>query len=121
MQVSVAMPLLGMIAVDLLTRFTHLFDHDVARLSFDDALDRSVLVSRDQDKPVALSNHPLIHRRRDLNRLKTGRPSTLAMKGKRSLHPVLLGASFDPLVDAAEHLLVAGSAIGKLHPRILAN
>jgi hypothetical protein len=33
---------------------------------------------------------------------------------------VLLGAFLDPLVDAAEDLLVAGSPIGKLHRRILA-
>jgi len=56
------MPLLWMIAVDLLTRLTHFFDHDVARLSFDDTLDRGVIVSRDQDEPVALSNHPLVRR-----------------------------------------------------------
>jgi hypothetical protein len=41
-------PLLWLITVDLLARFTHLLDNQICGLPFDHALDRRVFVSRGQ-------------------------------------------------------------------------
>lgn len=114
------MALLGVIAIDLLAGFADLLDHDVHALALDDTLDPRVFVSRNEQKPVALPSHTVVHRGRNLDRSETRRAPAFAVKRQRRLYPVLLCAVLDALVDTAKDLFVTSGAICKLHPRIVA-
>src|SRR6476646_3667904 len=110
-----------MVAVDLLARLTSLLDDKEALVSLDDALDLLELVARDDDEAVALRGDPIVVRRSQLHVLEAGGLAALAVEGDRRRQLVALRALLDPLVDAAEDLLVSRGSFGEPHRAIIAS
>jgi hypothetical protein len=113
------MPLLRMIAIDLRSCFADLLDDDVLAAMFDDPLDLRLFVARNQDEVVALVDDAFVLGWSDVDGRHARRLSAFAVEAQRRLDSVLLGALLDPLVDVAEDLLVASSAIGEVHLAII--
>ena len=113
------MPLLWMVAIDLLACFADLLDDDVLAAAFDDPFDLRLFVAGNQDEAVAVADDASVLGWSDVDRRHARRPSTLAVEAQRRLDSVLLGALLDPLVDVAEDLLVASSAVGEVHVAII--
>jgi hypothetical protein len=112
--------LLRMIAIDLLAGFPDFLDDDVLAAVFDDPFDLRLFVARNHDEVVALVDDAFVLGWRDVEGRHARRPSALAVEAQRRLDSVLLGALLDPLVDVAEDLLVASSAVGEVHLAIIA-
>src|SRR5579884_4406349 len=106
---------LRVVPVDLLSRLADLLDDDEAPLVVDDALDRRLLVPREDDEVVALPHDGLVAGGRQLDRLQAGGPAALAMERQRSGDVVPFRARLDPLVHLAEHLLVSRSTLSEVH------
>ena len=109
------MPVLGMIAVDLLSRLADLLDHYVCRCRRYDSLDRRFFMAGDDDESIPLVHYGRIVARWDLDRIETGCAITLTVEGKRSRDMMLFGALLDPRVDAAEDLFVSCSSVSEVH------
>jgi hypothetical protein len=109
--------LLRVVALDLFASRTDLLHHRVLRVLLDETFNRRVLVARDHDEPERVVDHALVLRRRDRQLLDTRRVTAFAVERQRRVDPMLLRPLVDPLVHAAEDLLVAGGSLGELHPR----
>jgi hypothetical protein len=109
-----------MVAVDLFARLTDLLDDEEAVVSLDDALELLELVAGDDNEAVALRGDPFVLGRSELDVLEAGGPAALAVEGRHGRQLMALRALLDPLVDAAEDLLVSGGSLGELHLVIMA-
>src|SRR5215216_381145 len=86
------MPLLRMIAVDLLSRFADLLDDNERTASINHALDLRVFVTGDHDESVSLRDDLFVLVGRDIDRAEAHPLSALAVKGVARRRAVLLRA-----------------------------
>jgi hypothetical protein len=106
---------LRVVVVYLLPSFPDLLDDEELAFGHDDPLNLRLLVPREDDEVVALTDDGGIALVRKLDRLQAGRAAALAMERQGSRDAVPLPALFDPLVHIAEGFLVSRRAFSEVH------
>jgi serine/threonine-protein kinase RsbW len=112
--------LLWVVLIELLAGLTDLFYDEVSLVTFDDALDRFVLMPRDDDESVALAEHMFIVGGHKCDRLEAGNVSALAVVGDGARDSVPLDTRFDAFVHAPEDLFISGRPLREVHDPIIA-
>jgi hypothetical protein len=108
---------LRVIELDSYSRVADFFGDDIVGVSFDDALDRGVFVTWDQNESIAMGDDSFVLGRPNVDLFDTGCVVALAVEGEGSLDCVLLRALLDSVIDRPKCLFVPRSAISEVHGR----
>jgi hypothetical protein len=112
---SAAMALLGMIAVDLFACVPDLLDDEEGVAALHDLFDLGIFVPWNEHEVEALPDYAFVIGRTHVDRVHAGGASAFTVEPQRRLDAMSFGSLLDPFVHVAEDLLVPGGSLREVH------